>query len=121
MTNSMAGEHQCELPPVEEPSSQKAGAHPAAGHSQASEARKLGTLVDVSQALAGSVNLHAGLSGVLEVLARRCAAVRGAVALLDEQTGQLQVRASTGFSREGQTTRYSLGEGITGTVAQSGD
>src|SRR3954469_13603512 len=98
MTNSMAGEHQCELPPVEEPSSQKAGAHPAAGHSQASEARKLGTLVDVSQALAGSVNLHAGLAGVLGILARRCSVVRGAVALLDEHTKELQIRAGIGLS-----------------------
>ena len=88
---------------------------------ETSEARKLGTLVDVSQALAGSVNLHAGLSGVLEVLARRCGSVRGAVALIDEQTRELQVRAATGFSREAQGTRYRLGEGITGTVAQSGE
>jgi Nif-specific regulatory protein len=90
-------------------------------HAETGEARKLGTLVDVSQALAGSINLHAGLSGVLEVLARRCGAVRGAVALIDVQTGDLQVRAATGLSREGQTTRYRLGEGITGTVAQTGE
>jgi len=88
---------------------------------ETSEARKLGTLVDVSQALAGSVNLHAGLSGVLVILARRCAAVRGAVALLDERTGELQIRAGIGLSREGQTTRYVVGEGVTGTVAETGE
>jgi Nif-specific regulatory protein len=58
---------------------------------------------------------------VLEVLARRCGAVRGAVALVEEQTRELQVRAATGLSREGGATRYRLGEGITGTVAQSGE
>jgi Nif-specific regulatory protein len=58
---------------------------------------------------------------VLEVLARRCGAVRGAVALIEEQTRELQVRAATGLSREGGATRYRLGEGITGTVAQSGE
>ena len=88
---------------------------------ETSEARKLGTLVDVSQALAGSVNLPAGLSGVLVILARRCAAVRGAVALLDERTGELQIRAGIGLSREGQTTRYVVGEGVTGTVAETGE
>jgi Nif-specific regulatory protein len=67
------------------------------------------------------VNLHAGLSGVLVILARRCAAVRGAVALLDERTGELQIRAGIGLSREGQTTRYVVGEGVTGTVAETGE
>ena len=58
---------------------------------------------------------------MLDVLARRCGAVRGAVALIEEQTRELQVRAATGLSREGGATRYRLGEGITGTVAQSGE
>ncbi len=97
------------------------GAPARADRVETSEARKLGTLVDVSQALAGSVNLHAGLSGVLEVLARRCGAVRGTVALVDEQTRELQIRASIGLSREGQQARYRVGEGITGTVAKSGE
>ncbi len=88
---------------------------------ETSEARKLGTLVDVSQALAGSVNLHAGLSGVLATLARRCAVVRGAVALLDEHARELQIRAAIGLSREGQSARYRVGEGITGAVAESGE
>ena len=88
---------------------------------ETSEARKLGTLVDVSQALAGNMNLHAGLSGVLAILARRCGAVRGAVALLDERTRELQIRAGVGLTREGQSTRYALGEGITGAVAESGE
>jgi len=98
-----------------------AAGSPRSAHVETSEARKLGTLVDVSQALAGSVNLHAGLSGVLEVLARRCGAVRGTVALLDEQTKELQIRSSIGLSRDSQAVRYRLGEGITGTVAQSGE
>ena len=42
----------------------------------AGEVRKLATLLEVSQALAGSLNLQAGLYGVLEVLERRCGAGR---------------------------------------------
>jgi Nif-specific regulatory protein len=94
---------------------------PAQPHVHTSEARKLGTLVDVSQALAGHLNLQAGLSAVLLTLGRRCAAVRSAVALLDEQTGELQIRASIGLNHPGQSTRYRLGEGITGQVAATGE
>ncbi|HEX5963109.1 MAG TPA: sigma 54-interacting transcriptional regulator, partial [Gemmatimonadales bacterium] len=86
-----------------------------------SEARKLGTLLEVSQALAGNVNLHAGLSGVFVILARRCGAVRGAVALIDERTRELQIRAGIGLSREGESTRYLIGEGVTGSVAETGE
>ena len=98
-----------------------ASAVPRPVRTETSEARKLGTLVDVSQALAGSVNLHAGLSGVLGILARRCGAVRGAVAMLDEVTKELHIRAAIGLSREGQAACYRLGEGVTGAVAESGE
>jgi Nif-specific regulatory protein len=91
------------------------------GHRDTSEARKLGTLLDVSQALAGQLNLQAGLSGLLVILGRRCTAVRGAVALLDERTGDLHVRAGLGLAGDGQSIRYHLGEGITGQVAASGE
>jgi Nif-specific regulatory protein len=87
----------------------------------ASEARKLGTLVDVSQALAGHLSLAAGLSAVLLILARRCSVVRGAVALMDDRTGELEIRAGIGLSHEGLKTRYGLGEGITGRVAATGE
>ncbi len=102
------------------------GGQPAASMSrpvgpETSETRKLATLVDVSQALAGHINLHAGLSGVLVILAHRCGAVRGAVALLDEPAGELQIRAAIGLSREGQSARYTFGEGITGAVAEAGE
>ena len=90
-------------------------------HHGAGEARKLGTLVDVSQALAGHLSLQAGLSAVLLTLARRSGAVRGAVALLDERTGELEIRAAIGLSHEGQRTKYGLGEGITGEVAATGE
>jgi Nif-specific regulatory protein len=90
-------------------------------HRDTSEARKLGTLLDVSQTLSGHLNFQAGLSSLLVILGRRCGAVRGAVAMLDEHTGDLQVRAGLGLSREGQSIRYHLGEGITGEVAASGE
>ena len=92
-----------------------------AAHTDTSETRKLGTLLDISQALVGHVTLQAGLSTVLTILARRCLVIRGAVALLDERTGELQIRAGYGLSRAGAATRYALGEGITGQVAATGE
>ena len=74
----------------------------------------------MSQALAGSLNLQAGLYGVLEVLERRCGAGRGAMTLLEEASGQLVVEARLGYPRTAARVRYRVGEGITGTVAQRG-
>lgn len=84
------------------------------------EVRKLGTLMEVSQALAGTLNLQAGLFGVLEVLERRCGALRSAITLLDEPSELLVVEAALGYPRRSGPVRYRLGEGITGKVAESG-
>jgi Nif-specific regulatory protein len=82
--------------------------------------RKLATLLEVSQTLAGTLNLQAGLQGVLEVLERRCGALRGAVTLLEDASGLLVVEAAIGYPRSGSRVRYRVGEGITGGVAQRG-
>ncbi len=84
------------------------------------DARKLTMLVEVSQALTGTLNLQAGLYGVLEVLQRRCGAVRGAITLLEEGSGLLVVEAALGYPRPSGRVRYRLGEGVTGMVAESG-
>ncbi|HSB53167.1 MAG TPA: sigma 54-interacting transcriptional regulator, partial [Gemmatimonadales bacterium] len=84
------------------------------------DVRKLAMLMEVSQALTGTLNLPAGLYGVLEVLERRCGAVRGAVTLLDAESGHLVVEASLGYPRPVGRVRYRLGEGITGEVAGTG-
>ena len=84
------------------------------------DVRKLATLLEVSQTLAGTLNLQAGLYGVLEVLERRCGARRGAVTLLEEASGLLAVEAALGYPRTSGRVRYRVGEGITGGVAQRG-
>jgi Nif-specific regulatory protein len=95
---------------------------PAAGSVQegGGDLRKLAMLVEVSQALTGTLNLPAGLYGVLEVLERRCGALRGAITLLEEESGMLVVEAALGYPRPTGRVRYRLGEGVTGMVAQSG-
>ena len=93
---------------------------PAHAPAEGADARKLAMLVDVSQALTGTLNLQAGLYGVLEVLERHCGALRGAVSLLEEESGMLVVEAALGYPRPGGRVRYRLGEGVTGTVARTG-
>ena len=84
------------------------------------DARKLTMLIEVSQALTGTLNLQAGLYGVLEVLQYRCGAVRGAITLLEEESGLLVVEVALGYPRPSGRVRYRLGEGVTGMVAESG-
>jgi Nif-specific regulatory protein len=103
------------------PGHRPARASPAdPGTPELTEGRKLGTLMEVSEALTGTLNLQAGLYGVLEVLERRCGALRGAVTLLEEGSGLLGVEAALGYPRSAGRVRYRLGEGITGRVAESG-
>jgi Nif-specific regulatory protein len=84
----------------------------------AREARRLSTLLDVSQALSGTLNLKASLHRVLEILARHHGAVRGIVSLVHAD-GDLRVEASDGLG-DASRVRYRIGEGITGRVVQSG-
>jgi Nif-specific regulatory protein len=83
------------------------------------EARKLSTLVDVSQALAGHLSLQAGLGAMLLILQRRCSVVRGAVALVGEQSGKLDLRASIGLDRGERPSQ--VGSGILRDVMATGE
>src|SRR5712691_2512478 len=89
------------------------------GDTQAPEIRRLSSLLDVSQALSGTLNLKSALHHVLEILARHHGAIRSVVTLLQED-GELRVEASDGLEKPGTTIRYRLGEGITGKVVETG-
>jgi Nif-specific regulatory protein len=92
-------------------------ANPAAV--QARESRRLSTLLEVSQALSGTLNLRAALHRVLEILAKHHGIVRSMVTLLHEN-GELRVEASDGLDAPAHVVRYRLGEGIIGRVVESG-
>jgi Nif-specific regulatory protein len=83
------------------------------------EARRLSSLLEVSQALSGTLHLKSSLHRVLEILERHHSAVRGIVSFLQEGGG-LRVEAADGLGEIAGTVRYRLGEGITGRVVQSG-
>ena len=82
------------------------------------DARRLSTLLEVSQALSGTLNLKASLQRVLSILARHHGAIRGMVTVLRD--GELQVDAAEGFEDRARSVRYRVGEGITGQVVESG-
>jgi len=84
------------------------------------EIRRLAALLDVSQALSGTLNLRAALQRVLEILELSHGVLRAALTLLDSEVGQLYIGASSGIGADGQRARYRLGEGITGRVVASG-
>src|SRR5215472_15966119 len=87
---------------------------------QSGEIRKLSTLVEISQALSGALNLKPGLHKVLEILERHHGMSRSAVTLLQEDSGELCIEAANGLSANGKKVSYHLGEGITGRVVESG-
>lgn len=88
-------------------------------NTETNEARKLTTLVEISQALSGTLNLKHSLHRVLEILERRQNMFRSAVTLLHPDSG-LSIEASLGITDKGQRARYRVGEGVTGRVVESG-
>src|SRR4029453_7611364 len=84
------------------------------------EIRRLSSLIDISQAVAATLNLNIALPQALEILERHHRVVRGAITLLDEETGELYIKAAPGLTVDGQRARYRLGEGVTRPGAESG-
>ena len=84
----------------------------------AREARRLSSLLEMSQALAGTLNLKAAMQRVLGTLVRHHSVVRGMVTLLRD--GELVVEATEGFEDHARAVRFRIGEGITGKVVESG-
>jgi Nif-specific regulatory protein len=82
------------------------------------DARRLSTLLEISQALSGILNLKSSMQRVLQILIRHHGVVRGMVTLLRE--GELHVEAIEGFDDRARAISFKVGEGITGQVVQSG-
>jgi len=89
---------------------------PAAVHAR--ESRRLSTLLEVSQALSGTLNLRSALHRVLEVLAKHHGIVRSLV-VLQHDNNELHVEASDGLDAPSHAVRYRVGEGIVGKVVES--
>jgi len=87
--------------------------------SQGREARRLSTLLEVSQALSGTLNSKSAFHRVLEILGRHHGAIRSMIVMLRDG-GELYIEASDGLDRPSQSVQYRIGEGITGRVVETG-
>ena len=85
-----------------------------------SEARNLATILETGQTLAGTLELNAALTRVLETLGRHHGMVRSFVSLFDPEARYLKIVASYGLDEAAtRSVSYKIGEGITGRVVQS--
>ena len=92
----------------------------SAGRDHTNEIRRLSTLLEVSQALSGVLNLKAALQAVLDLLERRHQAVGGAVFLLDAETRDVHVEASMGMRLGAPRGRGRAGEELVERVLDTG-
>jgi Nif-specific regulatory protein len=83
------------------------------------EIRRLSTLLEVSQALSGVLNLKAALQSVLDLLERRHQVVGGTIFLLDQESREVHVEASVG-TRLGSRVRPRPGDTMTDRVIDTG-
>jgi Nif-specific regulatory protein len=84
------------------------------------EIQKLSTLLQISQALAGTLDLKSALQEVLETLGRHHDALKSLIILQNRDTRELTVEASMGPGRPAQHGNYVLGEGVIGKVIETG-
>src|ERR1041384_1518328 len=85
------------------------------------ELKELQLLVEISQILDRSMDLREVVGPVLEALARHMEMLRGTLALVNRETGEISIDAAHGLSEsQKEKGRYRLGEGVTGKVIQSG-
>src|SRR6476661_4219061 len=96
----------------------KVPSDPAANHAR--ESRRLSTLLEISQALSGTLNLRVSLHRALEILAKHHGTVRSLVTLQRDNNAELHVEASDGLDTSSHSVRYRVGEGIIGKVVESG-
>jgi len=101
-------------------SSSRAGIGSTVDPDHAGEVRKLSTLLEASQALSATADLNDGLRGVLEILGRHHGAVRGTVALLDEDRDEVALLQWPAAGLPGKRERQRIAAAITGPPLKTG-
>ncbi len=82
---------------------------------------ELSLLFEISQILDQSMDLKLVIHPVLKAVTDHLGMHRGAITLLNRQTGEIFIESAYGLSNsQRERGRYMLGEGITGKVVQSG-
>jgi PAS domain S-box-containing protein len=83
--------------------------------------KELGILYDVTSAATGAVHLDEVLDRTVQALQSTMGPDAVALLLVEEETDDLVIRASAGFPDGPERVRRSLGAGIPGVVAQTGE
>lgn len=82
---------------------------------------KVKILVEISDVLSSSLDIHKTLGAILKVLSDSLAMQRGTITLVDPRTSELHIEVAHGLTRsEKERGRYKIGEGITGKVVETG-
>ncbi len=82
---------------------------------------ELSLLFEISQILDSSLDLRTVVEPVLEAITRTMGMKFATLTLLNRQTGEIAIEAAYGLSAsQKRRGRYKLGEGVTGTVIQTG-
>lgn len=85
------------------------------------DVRELRLLFALCRLLDGSVDIAETLDAALELMARHMGMMRGAITLVSPHTGDMHIETSYGLKpAERSRGHYAPGEGVTGTVIQSG-
>ncbi|HRT77616.1 MAG TPA: sigma 54-interacting transcriptional regulator, partial [Spirochaetota bacterium] len=85
------------------------------------EVRELTLLYEISSALNGTLDLRTVLDRVLAMMAERMDMLRGTFTILNRKTGEIVIEEAYGLTPDERAKgRYSVGEGVTGRVVETG-
>ncbi len=85
------------------------------------EMRELTLLYEISGALNGTFELRTVLDHVLSMMAERMDMLRGTFTILNRKTGEIVIDEAYGLTPDERAKgRYSVGEGVTGRVVETG-
>ena len=85
------------------------------------DVRELRLLFELSQLLDSSAHIEDTLDGALKLMARHMNMMRGMITLVSQYSGQIRIETAYGLNPVEQARgQYAPGEGITGTVIQTG-
>ena len=84
--------------------------------------KELQILFDISQTLNQHSDFKKSLYEVMAILAEKKGMERGTITILNQTKKEIEIEVAHGLSQKAmERGKYSLGEGITGAVIQSGE
>ncbi len=82
--------------------------------------KKLSILMEINQAISRTFDLGESLLATLKILQNSYKIKSGAIFLVDDEQKTLKMEASVGYKEYLAKTKYKMGEGLTGRIAETG-